>query len=190
MGKRSRAVGARHRAIPVGLVEVDEDALAALFFPPGCCDLLRHPSLEFTSRGDHRMAHVEKLARWLDRCKHMNAAIAGGLDESLEADFGEYSAQLDRRGNDVIEVGAGLGIEIDAQLIGIVGVLRPGWPRMKDDRIHLHSPDSRGRFVDDELRMGSAARIDDRHRAHKVRRSLRGGFFEKNCSPSIPPVKR
>ena len=173
MGDRSRAVGASHRAVPVGLVEVNEDARAALFLPPGCCDLPRHPSLEFARRGDHRVPHVEELTCRLDRCEDMQASVAGGLNEGIEAHFSEHSTQLNCRGDGVIEVGTGLRVEVDAQLIRIVGVLRPGRPRMKDDRIHLHSPDGCGRFVDHELRMRSATRIDHRHRAHEVRRSLR-----------------
>ena len=90
-GQRAGAVRARHRAVAVGLVEVDEDPLAALLLPPVRRDLVGHAPLELARRGDHRVTHLEELVGRLDRAEDVDAAVAARLDQRLEPRLGRTS---------------------------------------------------------------------------------------------------
>ena len=90
----ARAVGAGDGAVAVGLVEVDEDAVAAFLLPPGGGDLLGHPPLEFAGGRDDGVAHVQEFLGRLDRGKDVQPAVAGGLDEGLQPGLREYAPQL------------------------------------------------------------------------------------------------
>ena len=73
IGECTRAVGPRYRAVAVRLVEVDEDAVAAFFLPPGGGYLVGHAPLEFARRRDDGMPHVQELVGRLDRGRRRGA---------------------------------------------------------------------------------------------------------------------
>ena len=94
------------------------------------------------------MPHVEELVLGLDGREHVDAAVARGLHERREADLAEQLPQLQRDGHRLGEARAGLRVEVDAQLVGVVGVPGARRPRVEDDRVHLRGPDRPGRLVD------------------------------------------
>lgn len=153
MCERSRTVGTRDGAITVRLIEIGEDACAPLLLPPGSRHLLRHPALEFAGGRDDSMAHIQELVCRFDRCEHVQPAVSRGLDECGEACFCEHLPQLECGGNCVVEIDAGLRVEVDAQLIGVVGVLGARRPRVEYHGVHLNGPHGGSHLVDDELRM-------------------------------------
>ena len=157
--------------------------VAPFLLPPGGGDLVRHPPLQFAGGGDHGMPHVEELAGGFDRREHMQPPVAGGLDEGLQPGLGQHGPQFLRGRNRVLESGAGLRVQVDPELVGVVRVAGPRRPGVEDHGVHLHRPDRGGDLVNHELGMRAAARVDHHDRAHEVRGAL-GGFFEKNCSPS------
>ena len=70
----------------------------------------------------------------------MDAAPAGGLGEAGVAELRQQLARHARHAHRVVEVGAGLGVEVEPQLVGVVGVLAPHRPRMERDRAHVRAP--------------------------------------------------
>ena len=171
--ERPRAVGTCHRAVPIGLVVVDEDALASFLLPPVDGDGVGHPLLELPGGRDDRVPDMQEFADRIDRGEHVDPAVARCLDEGGEPGLGEHRAKFDRDGDGVVEVGTRLRVEVDAQLVGEVGGARAGGPRVEDDRVHLHGPDGGGGLVEHELRMGAPARIGDHDRADELGRALR-----------------
>ncbi len=68
------------------------------------------------------MAHIEEFVPGVDRGEYVDAAVTRGLRERGEADLLENTAQLKRGGHRIREVRSRLGVEIDSELVGIVGV--------------------------------------------------------------------
>jgi hypothetical protein len=66
-----------------------------------------------------------------------------------------------------------LRIEVDAQLVGVVGVAGARRPRMEHDGVHLRGPHRCGGLIEHELRMPPAARVGDRDRPHPLGSALR-----------------
>ena len=55
----------------------------------------------------------------------MQAPVAGGLGVRGDADLVEQLAEHERRPDGVGEVGAGLGVEVEAQLVDVLGGVGP-----------------------------------------------------------------
>ena len=70
------------------------------------------------------------------------------------------------------EAGAGLRVEVDAQLVGLLDVGAPGVPRVELDRRHLHRPHDRGELGDAQLVGRAPGREADLGRLDPVRRAL------------------
>ena len=167
------AVGRRDRPVARVLVVVDEDPLAALLLPPARRDLIGEASLELPAEGDRRVADVGKRPPRFDPDVDVNAAPAGGLREAAVA---EFLKQLARPGGDergVFEVGARLGVEVEAELVGMVDVLAPHRPGMEGDRAHLAGPGDHRDLGGADL-VGAAARGEgDLRRLHVFGSALR-----------------
>jgi hypothetical protein len=102
----------------------------------------------------------------------VNATVAAGFEKSGEAHFLEQRTQGDGRGNSIVEVGAGLRVEINPKLVGIIRVAGERGPRVENDGVHLYGPHGGSRFVEDNLRVRPAARVGHGNRSNVVRRSL------------------
>ena len=122
--QRPRAVGRGDGAVAAGLVEVDEDALAALLLPPRRGDEVGQPPLELAGDADDAVPHVEELVGRRDPGVDVHAAVAGRLGARGEPDLGHHLAQREGRLDRVLEGAARLRVEVDAQLVGVVGVGR------------------------------------------------------------------
>ena len=87
------------------------------------------------------MPDVHEVPSGFDADIDVHAAVAGGLGE---ADQPQLLQQLARRARDtdgVRERRTGLGVEVDAQLVGAVDVGTAYGPGVEGDRAHLGAPD-------------------------------------------------
>ena len=65
-----------HGSVPVGLVEVDEDALAAFLLPPVRSHFVRHAPLKLPGGSDHGVADVQELTGWFNGSVDVQAAVS------------------------------------------------------------------------------------------------------------------
>src|SRR5690606_9407092 len=127
-------------AVAAVLVVVDEDPLAALLLPPRGGDaggLL----LQLTTEGDRGVADVDELPAWLDAHEDVHASVAAGLGEGTDPEALEGLPGKAGNPLDVGEGGAGLRVEVDAQLVGPVDVGSTHRPGVEGERAHVCAPD-------------------------------------------------
>src|SRR5581483_3106995 len=86
--------------------------------------------------------------RGLDRRHHVQALAAGGLDEARQLDALEPGPHLARRGDDVGEVHAGPGIEVEHQAVGAAEIADARATHVDFQRAALHQRDDAGEVVD------------------------------------------
>src|SRR5690606_16617057 len=91
-GPCPQAPCARDRAVAVVLVEVDEDAFAALLLPPRDRDAVV-AALELATEADRRVAHVLEGVPRLDPHVDVDAAVAAGLGVAAHPELGEQLAR-------------------------------------------------------------------------------------------------
>ncbi len=92
------------------------------------------------------------------------------------------------RAHRVVEVGAGLRVEVDAQLVGMVDVVAAHRPRVEGDRPHLRGPADDGDLGRADLVGVAAGRELDPRRLEVVRRALRHALLEERVAAA--PVAR
>src|SRR4029453_16590960 len=75
-------VGRGDGPIPSHLIEIHENAGAALLLPPAHRDVVRHPTGELAAECDYRMRGFDKAVRGLNGHEHVNPSTPTGLGES------------------------------------------------------------------------------------------------------------
>src|SRR5919107_2729339 len=161
------------RPVPGGLVVVEEHALAALLLPPRHGRAIRNPFGDPPADRDHRVADVDERPLRPDPHGHMDAASPGGLGPADEAGLVEHLAQYRGDGDGVGEVGAGLRVEVDPQLVGVVGVGTADRPRVEVERAEVRRPDQHGLLGGTQRLRGAAAGEGDGGRLGVGRGALR-----------------
>ena len=173
-GQRPRAVRRGDGAVPVGLVEVDEDPLAALLLPPGGGDLLRHTALELAGDPDDGVADVEEL---VGRAGPGRRRARPGCRRSWPTPVRPISpsrscrAWAARTASAKSVPGCGSRSIRSSSGRSLSSVLhRPG---VEGDGVHLHRPHGGGDLVDDQLGVAAAGGVGAGHRARprRVRRA-------------------
>ncbi|MPM87471.1 hypothetical protein SDC9_134567 [bioreactor metagenome] len=177
--QRARTVRGGDGAVPVGLVEVDEDPLAALLLPPGGGDQVGQPPLQFAGDADHPVADLLELVGRRDPGVDVHAPVAAGLGVRGQADLGHHLAQCHGGLDRVAEVPARLRIEVDTQFVGVVEVRGPHRPGMEGDGAHLGGPGERGRLVEDQLVVAAPGRVGAGHPPEEVGGALRRSLREE-----------
>ena len=86
------------------------------------------------------MADVGERPLRLDPHVDVDAAPAGGLREAGISELVQQLTGLGRHPDRVREVRAGLGVEVEPQLVGVVHVCPSHRPRVEGDRAHLRRP--------------------------------------------------
>ena len=124
---RSDRPRAEHRLVRRVLVEVDEDALPALFLPPRVGDRVGSTAGELARHRHRGAAHLDRCPPRFEARVHVDAAVAGGLGPPADAQLVEQTLQLAGRFTHLVEPEAGLRVEVDAQLVGVLVVGAPGW---------------------------------------------------------------
>ena len=151
-------VGGGDGAVAGGLVVVDEDALAALLLPPLDGHLVRHPALQLPADGDGGAPDLGEGPARLDRHEDVQAASAGGLGPAAQpAELVQHGAQFVGGADGVVVVGAGLRVEVDAQFVGVVGVVAADRPRVEGEAAEVGGPQDGGRLGRAHL-VGAAGR--------------------------------
>ncbi len=129
-----------HGPVPEVLVEVDEDgAVRPQLLPPGGG---RAPvaALQLPAEADGCVAKVVEGPLRPDPDVDVDAAVAGGLREPTEAQFGEQLVGDGRDSLGVGERGTGLRVEVEPQLVGMLHIAAAHRPRVEGEGAHLCGP--------------------------------------------------
>ena len=92
----------------------------------------------------------------MDADVDVDAAGAGGLGPAGEAVFAEDGLDLESDGTDVGQGDAGVGVEVDAELVGVVEVGGEDGVGVELDAAEVDGPGEAGGVVDDDLFGGAA----------------------------------
>src|SRR3954447_17778315 len=131
------------------------------------------------------MAHVGERPTRLDAHVDVHATPAGGLREAHVAEVAEQHAGLGGDADGVVEVGARLRVEVDAQLVGMVDVLAAHGPRVEGDGPHLPGPADDGDLRRADL-VGVAARRElDARRLDVLRGAARDALLEERVAAAL-----
>ena len=103
------------------------------------------------------------------------------------AEVVEQDARLGGDAHGVGEVGAGLGVEVDAQLVGMVDVLVAHRPRMERDGAHLRRPADDGDLGRADLVGVPARRERDPRGLDVVGGSARDALLEEGVAAALLP---
>ena len=126
-----------------------------LLLPPGRGDPVGAP-LELATEGDRGVPDVDEVPARLDPHVDVHAPVAAGLREAGQPQLGEQVPGDERHPGRVAEVGARLGVEVDPQLVGVVGVVPAARPRVEGQRAHLGRPRDHGHLGRAQLVGGPA----------------------------------
>ena len=129
------------RAIARVLVVVDEDALSALLLPPRGRHLLRQPPLDLAGEGERSAAHHRELPVRLDPAEDVDPAVPGRLRPARVADLGEHLTDECRDPLAVAERRPRLRVDVDPELVRMLGVAPPRRPRVEVDDGEVRRPD-------------------------------------------------
>ena len=162
-------------------------ALAPLFLPP----LRRHPvresPLELATERDRRMADIGERPPRLDPHVDVDAAAARGLRVAGHAELLQQRPRLPRGSHGVAEVGTGLWIEVEPQLVRMVDVVVADGPRVERDRVHLGRPGDDRDLGRTHLVRGAPRGEPDARRLDVLRRALWDPLLKERVSPALLP---
>src|SRR5438105_3506342 len=130
----ANGVRRQDRAVARVLVVVDEHLLAALLLPPRGRHQAGGTPLDLTGEGAGAAADDTELPVRLDAAVHVHAAVAARLRPAHVADLAEH---LVDDGGDALrlrEAGAGLRVDVDAQLVRLLRIAPPRRPRAELER--------------------------------------------------------
>ena len=121
---------------------------------------------------------------------HVHAAVARRLRVAGDAELVEQRVHLRRRRADVVEVVAGLRVEVEAQLVGVLGVVGEVRPDVEAEAADVDGPRRRGRGRRRPARATSCRSVCSRSSSPATRAPTSGTRFWKNDEPSAPSGKR
>ena len=156
-GRGAHGVGRGDRAVAGVLVVVDEHLLAPLLLPPGGRDELGCAPLDLARERERGAADDRELPLRLDPAGDVDAAVARRLRPAGVADLGERLADDRGHGLAVGEVGSRLRVDVDPQLVRMLGVGAPRGPGVEVDHGEVRGPGDLRELGDAEL-VGMAAR--------------------------------
>src|SRR5581483_11202630 len=102
-------------------VVVDEDLLAALLLPPRGRHEVGRATLDLACERERSAADDAELPVRLDAAVDVDAAIAARLRPADEADLAEHLMHDGGCALRLVEARAGLRVDVDAQLVGLLG---------------------------------------------------------------------
>ena len=113
------------------------------------------------------------------------ATAARRLREARVAEVVEQHARLGGDAHGVGEVRAGLGVEVDAQLVGVIDVVVAHRPRVERDRAHLRRPADDGDLGRADLVGVPARRERDPRGLDVVRSAPRDALLEERVAAAL-----
>ena len=153
--QRTHGVCGARRAVLRVLVVVEKDA-AALLLPPLRRRDGRCPTFHLARERQRRSTHLGERPAVLDAHVHVHAARAARLGPPAQTDFFQQSLRLRRDAAHVVPRHARTGIEVDAQLVGVIEVGRADGVWMQLDAAEVDDPGETRGIVHDDL-LGRAA---------------------------------
>ncbi len=151
VGAAAHRVRGEDRAVARVLVVVDEDALAALLLPPRGRDELGRAPLDLARERERAAAHDGELPVRLDPAVDVDAAVAARLRPAGVADLVEHLVHDRRDALRLGEPGSRLRVDVDAQLVRLLGVGAARRPRAELERREVRRPDDVRELGDAEL---------------------------------------
>src|SRR5262249_26838745 len=148
-------------------------ALAALLLPPRGRDELRRTSLDLAREREGAATHLAEAPVRLDAARDVDAAVARGLRPPDETQLVERLVH-DRRA--LLRLGqapARLGVDVDAELVGMLDVAPSGRPGVEVDGGEIGSPRDLRELGHAELVGGATGGEGDGRRLDPVRAVLR-----------------
>ena len=143
IGQRPHRIGRAGRAVLGVLVVVEKDA-AALLLPPFRRRQRRRAPLDLARERQRGAPHLGERPALLDAHVDVHAARAAGLWPAAKAQLLEERLHLHRDAPHVVPLDARRRIEIDAQLVGMIEVVRRA-PDADAARCSRDSRPTRGR---------------------------------------------
>ena len=116
----------------------------------------------------------------------MHAARAGGLRPASQIVLFEDLARDERHAPNVVPLHSGAGIEVDAQLIGVIEIVGANGMRIQIDAAEVHDPEELGGVAHHDLLRRPSRRKFELHRLDPVGMLLRRALLKKRLG--IGPV--
>src|SRR5690606_15261468 len=149
------------------------DLFAALLLPPPGGDLGGGAALHLAPEREGGAADLRERPARLDADVDVHAGLAGRLDVAGAAHLLQHLAGgAERDADGVAETGAGLRVEVDAKLVGMVDVVPADGPRVERERAEVRGPGDHGGLGGADLVGGAAAGERDPDGPHPVGRAL------------------
>ena len=178
IGDRAHRVGAGHGAVPGVLVVVDEHPVTFLL-PPLAGGQGGGAPLDLAGQCQRGAADGGEAVLGDDPHVDVDAPRARGLGVPAEAHLLQHLAHHQGDPADVGERHLGLGVEVDAQLVGMIGVAAAHRPGVDVDAAEVHRPEQGRRQVDDQQAGAASAREVDRCGAQVRDVAHRGALLEE-----------
>ena len=163
LGHAAHRVGAGDGVVAGVLVVVDEQRpRVAVLAPPRGRDVVRRAALDLAGEGERGPAYVGEAPARLDPDVDVQALAARGLRPARRRRARRAPrARRGRPGARVSNPQSGHRVEVDAPLVGPLGVGPAGVPRVELHGRHLHRPDHAGQLGHAQL-VGVPARTGGR----------------------------
>ena len=155
--------GPEDRLVRSVLVEVDEHPLAPLLLPPRGGEQIGAPPLQLAGQRHRRGPHLVAVPPGLQPHVDVQPLAAAGLRVGDDAELVEQRLDLAGGLPELVEHDARRGVEVDAQLVGVLEVGGLGRPHVEPEAAQVDRPDHVGDVVDHQrLGLGAVGRGHDR----------------------------
>ena len=171
-GLARHRVRRRHGPVARVLVVVDEHPLAPLLLPPRRGGDVGETPLELARQGQSRSADVGEAPARLDGDVDVDAARPRRLREPDERVLLEHGARLEGHTSHRVEGNAGLGVEVDAKLVRVIGVAPSHRPRVEVEASQVDRPQDVGHVHRAQL-LGAAPAREGHRDGLEPRRTAR-----------------
>ena len=134
-----------------------------------------------SSRGDRDRAgaDLDRVPPTFEAHVDVHATVAGRLRPADDADLVEQRAHLTPCFTDVVEGHAGLRVEVDAQLVGVLGIGGDVGPDVEAETAEVHRPHDVREVGGDEGLRRRAVRCADGRRLEPLGHVLRHALLEE-----------
>jgi hypothetical protein len=178
-GTGAHRPGAEDRLVRRVLVVVDEDPLPALLLPPGGGEDVGAAALELARRGHRGEANGVGVPARLQADVDVESAVAGRLGKADDAELVQERLELRGRHAGLGEARARLRVEVQAQLVGVVGVVGAVRPDVEAQTGEVDRPGDVRDVGRHERSRGRAVDGLDRRRLQPLRRVVGHALLEE-----------
>ncbi len=180
-------VRGRDGAVLRVLVVVDEDPVP-LLFPPLARGQRGRATLDLARQGERRVANVRERPARLDAHVHVDPARAARLRPADEPVLPQDLIRHRRDAPDLVPPDAGDGIEVHAELVGVIQVGVPHRVRIQVDAAEVHHPRELRGVADDDLVRAPTRGELELHHVDPGRPRRRRALLEEELAPRAVDV--